>query len=154
MFENLNLTLTLAQAAAGGDPAPGDLPAPGTPAPGTPAAAEGQAIEGQPPQPGDPLKKDPPKSFFNDPMFMFLIVGLLIFWVFIFNGPRKEKKKRAQMLAALSKNDRVVTIGGIIGTVVEMKENEVVLKVDESSNTRMRFSRSAIQSVVSEESDK
>jgi preprotein translocase subunit YajC len=57
------------------------------------------------------------------------------------------------MLAELSKNDRVVTIGGVIGTVVEVRENEVVLKVDESSNTRMRFSRNAIQSLVAEKED-
>lgn len=163
MFENISLTLTLAQ--AGDDPAPGNLndaapaaPAtPSAPAPGTEGATTGdgrQAVEGQDPNAAKngPDQKAP--SIFGDPMFMFLILGLLIFWIFIFNGPRKEKKKRAQMLAGMSKNDRVVTIGGIIGTVVEMKDNEVVLKVDESSNTRMRFSRNAIQSVMGEESDK
>jgi preprotein translocase subunit YajC len=161
MFENISLTLTLAQ--AGDDPAPGNLndaapAAPATPpAPGTEGATTGdgqQTVEGQDPNAAKNNQNDKPPSIFGDPMFMFLILGLLIFWIFIFNGPRKEKKKRAQMLAAMSKNDRVVTIGGIIGTVVEMKDNEVVLKVDESSNTRMRFSRNAIQSVMGEESDK
>ncbi len=153
------LNLTLAQAATpgsdapandapAGDPAPAELPDGPSTTPGAPGE-EGAIV----PQPGTP-KKDQPTSILGDPMFMFLILGVIILWVFVFNGPRREKKKRQSMLEALSKNDRVVTIGGIMGTVVEVKDNEVVLKVDESSNTRMRFSRNAIQGVVSEETGK
>jgi preprotein translocase subunit YajC len=45
----------------------------------------------------------------------------------------------------------VQTIGGIIGTVVESRENEVVLKVDETSNTKIKFSRNAIHRVLTDE---
>lgn len=79
-------------------------------------------------------------------IFLVVMVGMTIF------SQRREKKKRQALIESIGKNDRVVTIGGIIGTVVEIKENEVVLKVDESSNTRMRFSKSAIQGVVGQES--
>jgi preprotein translocase YajC subunit len=48
------------------------------------------------------------------------------------------------MLQSLEKNDRVRTIGGMIGTVVEIKGDEVRLKVDESNNTKMWFISSAI----------
>ena len=54
------------------------------------------------------------------------------------------------MLAGIGKGDKVLTVGGIMGTIVEMRETEVVLKVDENANTRIKFSRSSIQSVVSE----
>jgi preprotein translocase subunit YajC len=55
------------------------------------------------------------------------------------------------MLSQLKRGDRVQTIGGILGTVVEARESEVVLKVDESANTKIRFSRSAIHRVLDEE---
>lgn len=77
-------------------------------------------------------------------IFLVVMVGMTIF------SQRREKKKRQALIESISKNDRVVTIGGIIGTVVEVKENEVVLKVDESSNTRLKFSKSAIQGIVGE----
>jgi preprotein translocase subunit YajC len=48
-------------------------------------------------------------------------------------GGRKEKKKRAALMASLKKHDKVQTVGGIIGTVVELTAEEVVLRVDETS---------------------
>ena len=57
------------------------------------------------------------------------------------------------MLAGLKRNDRVQTIGGVLGTVVEAREHEVILKVDESSNTKMRFNRAAIKEVLYADSD-
>jgi preprotein translocase subunit YajC len=41
-------------------------------------------------------------------------------------------------------------VGGIIGTVVDLTSTEMVLRVDESSNTRIRFARSAVQQVLRE----
>ena len=52
-------------------------------------------------------------------------------------------------LASIKKYDKVMTIGGIIGTVMEIREDEVILKVDDNTNTRMKFSRSAIQRPLS-----
>lgn len=83
-----------------------------------------------------------------------LFVPAILVIVFIFwsssSAQKKEKRKRNEMLASLSKHDKVQTIGGVIGSVVEIKDTEVVLKVDEANNIKMRFSRSAIQQVVSE----
>ena len=81
----------------------------------------------------------------------FLIGMLLFVGVFFFmstRSQRREKKKKAEMIAALKKNDRVMTIGGVIGTVVSLKDHEVVLKVDEATNTRMTFTRRSIQQVI------
>jgi preprotein translocase subunit YajC len=55
------------------------------------------------------------------------------------------------MLSELKKGDRVQTIGGILGTVVEARDTEILVKVDESSNAKIRFSRSAIHRVIEEE---
>jgi preprotein translocase subunit YajC len=56
------------------------------------------------------------------------------------------------MLSALKRHDRVQTIGGVIGAVVEVKDDEVVLKVDETNNIKMRFARSAVQQIIAESS--
>jgi len=48
------------------------------------------------------------------------------------------------MVQSLKKNDKVRTIGGIIGTVVDIKEDEITLKVDESNNTKIKVASSAI----------
>ncbi len=51
------------------------------------------------------------------------------------------------MIEAVEKGDRVVTIGGILGTVISVQDHEVTLKVDENSNAKIRFQKSAIASV-------
>ena len=69
----------------------------------------------------------------------------------VFRSKRQTDKKRTNMLSSLKRGDKVQTIGGILGTVVEARDTDVLLKVDESSNTKIRFSRSAIHRVLVEE---
>ena len=70
---------------------------------------------------------------------------------FVMLRPQKKKQKQhKQMLESLKKNTRVRTIGGIIGTVVDIREDEVILKIDEAGNTKMRVIRSAISTVLSD----
>src|SRR5690606_1563794 len=105
------------------------------------------ATTGQNGQPlGDPNAAPEAPNPFGAGFFMLLAVMLI--FIFLMCGGRREKKKRAAMLAALGKGDRVQTIGGIRGTVLEIKDDEVTLNVDENSNARMRFASSAIQSVL------
>ena len=85
---------------------------------------------------------------------MIFVVG--VFYFFIIRPQRKQEKQRREMIKALQKNDKVVTIGGIHGVVANIrKEDEVVtLKVDESGNVRIRVSRSAISRVLNGEAEK
>jgi preprotein translocase subunit YajC len=66
----------------------------------------------------------------------------------MFKSKRGQDKQRQDLLASLKKGDRIRTIGGIIGTVVEAREDVVVVKVDETSNAKIHFVRSAIHAVV------
>jgi preprotein translocase subunit YajC len=66
----------------------------------------------------------------------------------MFRGPRKRQQQQKQMIMSLKKNDRVQTIGGIFGTVLEVSETEVVLKIDEANNTKIRVLPSAVSRVV------
>jgi len=81
-----------------------------------------------------------------------LLIGVMVFVVFMmFRGPKKKQQEHKKMVKSLQKNDRVRTIGGIYGTVVDIRDDEIVLKVDESSNTKIRISPSAIGQRVSED---
>jgi preprotein translocase subunit YajC len=51
------------------------------------------------------------------------------------------------MLPNVKKGDKITTIGGIVGTIVEMREKDVTVKIDESANTRVKFARWAIRGV-------
>ncbi|HUN81669.1 MAG TPA: preprotein translocase subunit YajC [Phycisphaerae bacterium] len=82
-------------------------------------------------------------------MLMPLLLMGLIFYFIMIRPQGAEKKRREQMLNAIKKNDRVVTVGGIMGVVQSVKDDEITLKVDESSNTKITFTRSAISRVVS-----
>ncbi|ARN57358.1 preprotein translocase subunit YajC [Sedimentisphaera salicampi] len=76
---------------------------------------------------------------------ILLLVGLLVMMYFVlFHGPRKQQKKQQQMRDSLNKNDRVVTIGGIYGTILEIKDGMVTLKVDESTNAKVKMKLTAI----------
>lgn len=83
-------------------------------------------------------------------LFIFLpLIALLIFMMIA--SSRKQKKEQAarqQMLASIKRSDRVQTVGGVIGSVQELSDSELVLRVDESSGTRVRFSRSAVQQIL------
>jgi len=68
----------------------------------------------------------------------------LVFIFFAFRGPKKKQKEQQKMVKELQKNDRVRTIGGILGTVVDIKDNEITLKVDESNNTKIKILTGAI----------
>ncbi|MFK7790513.1 MAG: preprotein translocase subunit YajC [Phycisphaeraceae bacterium] len=111
----------------------------------TAAPADGAA-----PGEGGENAESPGFSMFS----MVLIFGaVILFMMMLGGGSRKQKKKQAEMLAGMSKGDKVVSIGGIKGSVVEVRENEIVVKVDENNNTRMKFSKEAIREVVTEKDE-
>jgi preprotein translocase subunit YajC len=85
----------------------------------------------------------------GNPIMTFLpFVAIIAIFYFLIIRPQNKKQKETQkMLSALKKGDRVVTIGGIHGTIQKVKEQSVVLKVDE--NTSIEFNRSAISGVSS-----
>lgn len=111
-----------------------------------------QTVEGASTQPAGP----PPPGIFDllkGPFFPLLVV-LMVLWVVVIRSKRKQEKERQGMLDRLKKNDRIETIGGVMGTVVEVRDGEVVVKVDEGNNTKIRFRRSAIHRVIAEEEKK
>lgn len=97
--------------------------------------------------PGQTGPGAPPAFNLFEPPFFTIILIIAIFYFFLFRSQSGERRKHQNMLNGLKRNDRVLTIGGIIATVVEVRDAEVILKVDEANNVKMRFSRSAIKDV-------
>ena len=60
---------------------------------------------------------------------------------------RKEKERKA-LLSRVKKNDRVVTAGGIHGLVMSVRENELILRVDDAKDVKLKVDRSAIVTVL------
>jgi preprotein translocase subunit YajC len=74
---------------------------------------------------------------------------LVIFGIFYFLVFRPQKKKQDQMkalIASVKKNDQVVTNSGIHGTVVNVKDTTVVVRIDD--NARMEIDKEAISAVT------
>ena len=89
-----------------------------------------------------------PAAFMN---FLPLVAIVAIFYFLIIRPQNRKQKETQRMLSALKKGDRIVTIGGIHGTIQTVRESTVIVRVDE--NTKLEFSRSAISSVVSQGKD-
>ena len=91
----------------------------------------------------------PQSPFSGSFSWIFLIVIFAVMFLML-REPRRKQKQHEKMVRAIKKNDKIRTIGGIVGTVVDIKEDEIVLKVDESNNTKIRIVPSAIGKNLSE----
>jgi preprotein translocase subunit YajC len=83
----------------------------------------------------------------------FIIIGLLYYFMMI-KPQRARDAGHKTLLSNLKKNDRVVTIGGIYGVVVNVQrdQDEVTIKVDEGNNTKLRLTFNAIARVITDDS--
>jgi preprotein translocase subunit YajC len=73
----------------------------------------------------------------------------VIFYFLLIRPQQKKQKQHQKMLESIKKGDRVVTSGGMYGTVVGVKENAVVLKIAE--NVKVEFAKSAVTHIVASE---
>ncbi|MCL2008598.1 MAG: preprotein translocase subunit YajC [Treponema sp.] len=83
--------------------------------------------------------------------FLPLIAIIGIFYFLIIRPQSKKQKETQKMLSALRKGDRIVTVGGLHGIIQSIKENTVIVRVDE--NTKLEFNRGAIATVTSNTRD-
>jgi preprotein translocase subunit YajC len=97
-----------------------------------------------------------PTSFFSSLMFPILMGALLLYFLMMTRPKSQDQTKTSELLTNLKKNDRVVTAGGILGTVVNFRSDAefVTIRVDDSSNTRMQVLTKSIIRVLSDENSK
>ena len=75
-------------------------------------------------------------------MWVMLALIFVVMWFFMIRPQRKQQKELQNFRDALKKGDKVVTIGGIYGTVAEIKEDSVLIEVD--NNVKIRVSKQAL----------
>lgn len=84
-------------------------------------------------------------------MLSMLLPFILMFVVmyFLILRPQKRKDKdRKSLLSRIKKNDKVVTSGGIHGIITSVRENEVILRVDDAKDVKVKVDRTSIVAVV------
>ncbi|MFO7811210.1 MAG: preprotein translocase subunit YajC [Candidatus Delongbacteria bacterium] len=80
-------------------------------------------------------------------MIPFILIIFIIYFLMI--RPQSKKAKQHQkMISELVKGDRIVTIGGIFGTVIEVREKTLLIKI--SNNTEIEILRSSVAEKVNE----
>lgn len=84
--------------------------------------------------------------------FLPLVLVFVVFYFLLLRPQRKREKERMIMLNSLRRGDKVITIGGLHGSIVDLTEEKVTLKVNE--NSRLVFERSAINQVIKKEDEK
>jgi len=78
--------------------------------------------------------------------YLAVRADVAVFYFLLIRPQQKKQKQRNLMLSQLKKGDKVTTIGGLHGTIVELTDDTVVLRVNDT--VRMTFERSAINTVV------
>ena len=81
-------------------------------------------------------------------MFLPLILIFLVFYFFIIRPQQKREKQRKAMIAAVAKNDRVITAGGIHGSVTQVDESSVLVDV---GGVKVRVEKNSLASVVNKQ---
>ena len=75
-------------------------------------------------------------------MWIMLALIFVVMWFFMIRPQKKQQKELQNFRDSLKKGDKVVTIGGIYGTVCEVKETSVLIEVD--NNVKIRVSKQAL----------
>ncbi|MFQ5957700.1 MAG: preprotein translocase subunit YajC [Candidatus Brocadiales bacterium] len=89
---------------------------------------------------------NPPPAFWTT-MVPFMLMALIIY-LFILRPQRVKETARQEMLAAIKKNDKVITSGGLHGVVLNVKETELLIQIDRSKDVRVKVEREHIVSVM------
>jgi preprotein translocase subunit YajC len=85
-----------------------------------------------------------PQSSAASPLIqLFPLVLIFVIFYFLLIRPQKQKEKEHQkMLAGINKNDEVVTLGGIHGTIVNVKDKTLTLRIDD--NVKMEIEKNSV----------
>jgi preprotein translocase subunit YajC len=115
-----------------------------------PINTEGEAITTVPSDSNSAGAKTREQNPLGNWIWIYAVLLLLMFFV-LFRGPQKQKQERKKLVQSLQKNDRIQTIGGIYGTIMDIKGDEITLKIDESNNTKIKIASSAIGRKLSQD---
>ncbi|TWT81771.1 preprotein translocase subunit YajC [Planctomycetes bacterium CA13] len=89
------------------------------------------------------------EKLFSNPLLPIIVI-IFFFYTMLLAPEKRRKAEEAKLLSSLKKNDRIVTVGGIHGTVVSVSPDSdvVTIRCDEGGNTRLKINRSAVTTIV------
>jgi preprotein translocase subunit YajC len=82
---------------------------------------------------------------------IFLVGLLVLFWLLIVLPQRRRRQQQAALVGELAPGDEVLTLGGLLGTLREVGEHEVVLEI--ATETRVRVAKSAVSGRIEPEAE-
>lgn len=78
-----------------------------------------------------------------------LLPFILIFYFLLIRPQKKQQKQIADMLDALKKGDEIVTVGGVVGTIVRIKDNDIIVETGFKQNpVQIKFQKAAVGKVL------
>ncbi|MBO4645643.1 MAG: preprotein translocase subunit YajC [Bacteroidales bacterium] len=77
-------------------------------------------------------------------MLIFFVAIILIFWLFMIRPQQKKQKKIEEARNSLSKGDKIITIGGIHGKIVDVRESTFIIAVEDNSHIEIEKAAVAI----------
>lgn len=93
----------------------------------------------------------------GSPMFLVTMLGFAaIFYLLLLRPQRQQEQKRKAMIDALKKNDKIVTAGGIYGTVtsIEAGSDRIVVRIDDEKGVKITLTRSSVARVIEPTAEK
>lgn len=96
-----------------------------------------------------PAKQPQSSSIMTMVMPLLIMFGIIYFLVIM--PQRKKQRQRMELLKALRKNDKIVTVGGIHGVITHVRDREVIVKVDD--NVKLTINRTGIAHVKRDDAD-
>jgi preprotein translocase subunit YajC len=153
LIATIPFLFALAQAPGTGGAAAPAVSAPAVPAPGgapATAPAPGAAAPAATPPAGAAAQKEP------SPLVQFLplvaIIGL--FYFMMIRPQQQEEKKRKERLSRLERNDRVITAGGIYGTVVSVDKDAILLRLGSDPGVKVEFTKASVVRILEDSKEK
>ena len=78
-----------------------------------------------------------------------LLPFILIFYFLLIRPQKKQQKQISDMLSSLKKGDEIVTVGGIVGTIVRIKDNDIIIETGFKQNpVQIKFQKAAVGKVL------
>ena len=93
-----------------------------------------------------------PTGFSAGSFIPMMIVMFVVIYFFMIRPEQKKQKAKQKMVSEIKKGDKILTIGGIYGNVMNVKDDTISVKI--ADNTVVKFSKSAISNVTNKNGDK
>ena len=88
------------------------------------------------------LQTEPPKSGANWSFLIMMVLIFVVMWLFMIRPQQKKQKEINKFRQSLKKGDKIVTVGGIYGTVAEVKDTYLLVEID--SNVKIRVDKASV----------